>query len=56
MGDDNWVKRYINVTVDGRALRGRPKIWRGILHNYLRVKELNREAASNRIAWRVAIK
>jgi len=46
---DNWVKRCISVTVEGRAPRGRSrKTWREVLHNDLRVKGLNREVATSR--------
>jgi len=39
---DNWMKRCINVTVEGRAPRGRPrKAWQKVLSNNLRVKGCN---------------
>jgi len=36
MRDDNWVKRYMNVTMEGKAPRGRPrKTWQEALCNDL---------------------
>jgi len=57
MDDDNWVKRCMNVTVEGRASRGRPrKTWRKVLCNDLKIKGFNREDTNDHVAWRAAIK
>jgi len=52
----NWVKRCMSVTMGGRAPKVRPrKIWGEVLHNGLRVKGFNREAANDHAVWRAAI-
>jgi len=57
IGDDNWVNRYMNVIVEGRAPRGRPrKIWQGVLCNDFRVMGFTRGTANDRVPWRAAIK
>jgi len=56
-GDYNWVKSCMNMTVESRVPRGRPrKTLREVLCNDLRVKGLNKEDANEHVAWRVTIK
>jgi len=54
--DDNWVKRCMNVTVESREYRISPRKTCEVLCNDLRAKGLNKEDASECVAWRAAIK
>ena len=51
--EDYVGKRVMNMEVDGRRRRGRPKFrWKDRIHEDLREKGLNEDDAQDRIRWR----
>ena len=57
MSVDNWVKRSVEMTVEGRPVVGRPrKTWREVLRGDLRSRGLDKEAVRDHAASRMAIR
>ena len=52
MEDDRMVKRVLGIRARGRAR----KTWDEMINGDLRAKNLNRETAMNRAAWKAAIR
>ena len=55
--DNNWIKQCQNVLVPGRCGKGRPrKRWNDNIKEDPRKLEINENLASDRDAWKIAIK
>ena len=57
MDDNNWVSKCRHCVVDGRSVKGRPrKTWNEVVRNDLKEKNLDKELAKDRVAWKSLIK
>ncbi len=55
--EDDGVKRAQNLVVDGRRPRGRPrKTWTDVVKSDMKERNMTRELAHDRTAWRAAVR
>ena len=57
MDDGCWIKRCMNMEVEGERGRGRPaKRWMDLIKEDLKKKGLGPDEAKDRVQWRAAIR
>ena len=54
--DDDWVKRCMNLTVEGTAPRGKKKTWRKTVNEDMKLKGLKVDDCMNRPRWRKGLR
>ena len=54
--DDDWVKRCMNLEVEGNVPRGPRKTWRKTVEEDMKLKGLKIEDTANRSTWRRGLK
>ena len=51
---NDWVKKSMEMTVEGSRGRGRPKMtWQKVVERDMKVRSLVRNDAKDRVKWRV---
>ena len=56
IGKDDWVKRCMNLTVEGTAPKGQKKTWRKTVNEDMKLKGLKVEDCTNRPRWRKGLR
>ena len=55
-GGNDWVKKSMEMTVEGRRGRGRPKMtWEKVVERDMKVRGLMRNDAKDGVKWRALL-